>query len=99
MKTHYQINQLSEIKIVKLIFTRLELKLLPYSIFKLEIYFFIFQEVVLFEEKQASDRDENSDSTIYFNTLRKWQDIMKWTHDLKNKDTVSVSCIIFILIQ
>lgn len=45
-----------------------------------------------YEEKQASNRDENSDSTIYFNTLHKWQDIMKWTYELKNKETPPVSC-------
>lgn len=54
---------------------------------------FHFQAVAKFEEKQTSNRDENNDSTIYFNTLRKWQDIMKWNYELKNKDNSPVSYI------
>ncbi|KAL4132690.1 hypothetical protein QTP88_009807 [Uroleucon formosanum] len=46
----------------------------------------IYTAVAKFEEKQTSNRDENNDSAIYFNTLRKWQDIMKWNYELKIKD-------------
>jgi len=46
----------------------------------------IYTAVSNYEETQASSRDENNDSTIYFNTLHKWQDIMKWNFELKNKE-------------
>lgn len=54
---------------------------------------FNLQAVAKFEEKQTSNRDENNDSAIYFNTLRKWQDIMKWNYELKIKDNSPVSYI------
>lgn len=54
---------------------------------------FNFQAVAKYEEKQTSNRDENNDSAIYFNTLHKWQDIMKWNYELKNKENSPVSYI------
>lgn len=50
-----------------------------------------------FEEEQASNRDEHHDSAVYFNTLHKWQDIMKWNFELKNKDNPPVSCLFCVL--
>ncbi|XP_050434207.1 THO complex subunit 5 homolog A isoform X2 [Adelges cooleyi] len=49
----------------------------------------IYMNVAKFEEEQACNRDENKDSSIYFNTLHKWQDIMKWTNELKTKENPS----------
>ncbi|CAI6351307.1 unnamed protein product [Macrosiphum euphorbiae] len=46
----------------------------------------IYTAVSKYEEKQTANRDENNDSAIYFNTLHKWQDIMKWNYELKNKE-------------
>lgn len=58
--------------------------------------FFLFsQAVAKFEENQASSRDEHIDSSIYFNALHKWQDIMKWNFELKNKENPPVIYLLF----